>query len=197
MASPDWIGMGDEDDGDRGCRCFQGPREERAPRYDQVRLEPDQVSRDFREPSGVALDPPVLDSNVHALVPAALPQTRPERLPQKNLVGVRGLVPQDADAVNPSRRLRACGERPRAPREPLRRHHLRRFSRRLRGSLAPRLASVLVRLIQRSQQGRHHRKGESKPSAVSHLLPQRRCDERRGRARPLYRADLNDSRPSP
>ncbi len=111
MAGLYWICMADEDDGNRGCRCFQGPREERAPRCDQVRLEPDQVSRDFREPSGVALDPSVLDSNVHALVPAALPQTRPERLPQKNLVGVRGFVPQDADAVNLAHRLCACGER--------------------------------------------------------------------------------------
>ena len=111
MASPDWIGMGDEDDGDRGCRCFQGPCEERPIRGDQIRLEPDQVGRKFGEPSGVGLDPPVLDTNVHAFVPAAILQTRPERLPPMRLTRVRGFVPQDADAVNPSRRMRACGER--------------------------------------------------------------------------------------
>jgi len=103
------ICMADDDDGDRRGRCFQGPREERAPRYEQVRLEADQISREFREPSGVALDPPVLDSNVHALVPAVLSQPRAEALPQK---GVRGFVPQDADAVDLPHRLCACGERP-------------------------------------------------------------------------------------
>src|SRR6266508_5048309 len=88
VAGPYWICMADENDGDRRCRCFQGPGEERAPRYDQVRLEPGQVSR------GVALDPPVLNSNVHALVQAAIPQSRPGDLPQVSLVGVRGFVPQ-------------------------------------------------------------------------------------------------------
>src|SRR5438093_13764789 len=48
------IRMADEDDGDRRCRRFHGPGEERASRDDEIRLEPDQVSRDFREPSGVA-----------------------------------------------------------------------------------------------------------------------------------------------
>src|SRR5207245_4924820 len=73
--------------------------------------EPDQVCRKFGELSGVSLDPPVLDTNVHAFVPAAIPQTRPERLPPMRLARVRGFVPQDADAVNPFRRLRQDGER--------------------------------------------------------------------------------------
>jgi hypothetical protein len=110
VAGPYWIRMGDEDDGDRGCRGFQGPREERAQRDDQVRLEPNQVGREFGEPSGVALDRPVLDPNVHALVPAVLPQTRPEGLPQTSLVGVRRFVPQDADAVYLPWLLRLGGE---------------------------------------------------------------------------------------
>ena len=111
VAGLDWIGMGDEDDGDRGCRCLQGSCEERAVCGDQIRLEPDQVGREFGEPSGVTLDPPVLDPNVHALVPAALPQTRPEGLPPNSLVGVRGFVPQDADAVHFPRLLSLGGAR--------------------------------------------------------------------------------------
>ena len=38
------ICMGDGDDGDRRCRRFQGPGKERAPRYQQVRLEPDEAA---------------------------------------------------------------------------------------------------------------------------------------------------------
>src|SRR5437016_3054063 len=100
VAGPYWICMADEDDGNRGCGRFQGPREEGAPRCDEVRLEPDQVRRDFGEPSVGALDPPVLDQEIHALVQAAFPQSRPEGLPQMSLVGVRGFVPQDANAVH-------------------------------------------------------------------------------------------------
>src|SRR2546425_9564852 len=91
--------------------AFRAPCEERPIRSDQIRLEPDQVGRKFGELSGVGLDPPVLDTNVHAFVPAAIPQTRPERLPPMRLARVRGFVPQDADAVNPFRRLRQDGER--------------------------------------------------------------------------------------
>src|SRR4030095_7769252 len=80
-------------------------------RGDQIRFEPDQVGRKFGEPSGVGLDPPVLDTNVHAFVPAAILQTRPEGLPPMRLARVRRFVPQDADAVNPYRPLRACGKR--------------------------------------------------------------------------------------
>jgi hypothetical protein len=111
MTGLDRICMGEEDDGNRGCRCFQGSREDRAPRCDQIRLEPDQFSRHFREPSDVALNPPGLDSNVHALLPAVLPQTLPKGLPGKDLVRVCGFVSQDADAVNLSWLLRADGER--------------------------------------------------------------------------------------
>src|SRR5512145_2216780 len=57
VAGSDRICMGDGDDGDRRCRCSQGSSEERAPRYEEVRLEPDEVSREFWKPSGVALDP--------------------------------------------------------------------------------------------------------------------------------------------
>ena len=94
MAGPYWIRMGDEDDGDRGCRRFQGPREEGDPRHDQGQLEPDQVRGEFWEPGGVDLDPPELDQNVLALDQAALPQTRPEGLPPKNLVGSEALFPK-------------------------------------------------------------------------------------------------------
>ena len=110
VAGPYRICMADEDDGNRGCRRLQGPREDGAPCCDQVRLEPDQVRRDFGEPSGIALDPPVLDLEIHALVQAALPQRRPEDLPQMSLVGVRGFVPQDADAVHLPGWLRAGSE---------------------------------------------------------------------------------------
>src|SRR5438309_2898940 len=37
VAGPYWICMADEDDGNGGCRRFQGPREEGAPRCDQDR----------------------------------------------------------------------------------------------------------------------------------------------------------------
>src|SRR5439155_9792872 len=86
------ICMAHDDDGDRRGRCFQGPREERAPRYEQVRLDADQVRRELGEPSGVALEPPVLDPDVHAVLPAALPQNLPQCLPHTSLVGVRGSV---------------------------------------------------------------------------------------------------------
>src|SRR5262249_60533154 len=81
MASLERICMGEEDYGNRRCRCFQSAREDRAPRRDQIRLEPDQLSRHFRQSSNIALDPPGLDSNVRALLPAVIPPTVAKRLP--------------------------------------------------------------------------------------------------------------------
>jgi hypothetical protein len=52
-----------------------------------------------------------LDQDVPVLDPAALPQLFPEALPQASLRRVRGLFPQDADAIHLPRLLRPGGER--------------------------------------------------------------------------------------
>ena len=72
---------------------------------------PHQVGHEFWEPSEVALRPPVLQHNVLALDPAALPQAEPEGLPQMPVRRVRSLVRQDTDAVHLPRLLRLGGER--------------------------------------------------------------------------------------
>jgi hypothetical protein len=87
-----------EDDGDRGCRLFRGLYVYGALRQDQVHLEPNQVGREFWEPSEVALGFPELDQEVPALDPAALPQAKPEGLPQPSFYRVRGFVRQDTHA---------------------------------------------------------------------------------------------------
>jgi hypothetical protein len=105
------ICMGDGDDRDRRSRCFQRPGEERTSRYDQVQPELNQVSRELRESSGVALDPPVFDPEIHALVPAAFPENLPEGLPLASFLWISGLLPQDTDAECLPRLLRLAGER--------------------------------------------------------------------------------------
>ena len=82
MAHPDWICMHEEDDGDRGCRLLRSLHPDGGPSHDQVDLEPNQVGREFWEPSEVALSPAILDQHVPALDPAALPQAEPQRPPQ-------------------------------------------------------------------------------------------------------------------
>src|SRR2546429_9149433 len=60
VAGPYWICMADEDDGNRGCGRFQGPREEGDPRCDEGRLKLDQVPRVYGKSSDVSLMPPAV-----------------------------------------------------------------------------------------------------------------------------------------
>ena len=66
VASPYWICMSQEDDGDRRCRLFRRLHPDRGPSHDQIHLEPNQVSSEFRKSSGVALGSPELDRDVLA-----------------------------------------------------------------------------------------------------------------------------------
>src|SRR5262245_5907502 len=111
MAGADGIRMHREDDRYRRCRRFGAPHVYGAPRDDDVDPEPDQLAREFWDPSGIPLGPAGLDQHVLTLDPAAVAQLLPEAIPQTSFRGVRGLLPQKTDAIQLSQRLRRSEKR--------------------------------------------------------------------------------------
>jgi hypothetical protein len=67
VAGLDGVRVADEHDRNRGCRCLQGPGEQRAPRHDHIRLELDQLRRQLRKPRDIALGPPVFGDEIGAV----------------------------------------------------------------------------------------------------------------------------------
>ena len=98
MAGPFWICMHHEDDGDRGCCRFRELHIYGALCQDQVHLEPNQVGREFWEPSEVG---PASTSGVEELVGEVVRAEPAEKSPKSHGQVARKTTPGNDDTRVP------------------------------------------------------------------------------------------------
>src|SRR4030095_11212046 len=82
----------------------------RPPRYDEVHLEPDQLSREAGQPVDPTFRISIVDDNILALNPPEFAQPLPERVEVGRSIG-RGPRPKKTYPRHLSRLLRLSGER--------------------------------------------------------------------------------------